>query len=172
MPTSFKGERIRGDRCIYQSSMNEIISCSEKETAAIARDFAHKISARSVVALRGDLGAGKTAFSSGILAALGATGPFPSPTFVIMHRYDLATPSSQGIRRIYHIDAYRINDPDELSRLGFEEWITDPEGLVLIEWPERIENLLSDDVVTVSLEAVSETERRIRCEKCEVWSEK
>ena len=81
-----------------------------------------------------------------------------------MHRYDLATPSAQGIRRIYHIDAYRINDPDELSRLGFEEWITDPEGLVLIEWPERVESILPENVVTVSLEAVSETERRISWE--------
>ncbi len=139
----------------------ETISQSEEATRKIAEAFVAGIPSESVVALRGDLGAGKTAFSAGILASLGAIGPFPSPTFVIMHRYDLATPSAQGIRRIYHIDAYRINDPDELSRLGFEEWVSDHEGLVLIEWPERIENILPENVVTVSLEAVSETERRI-----------
>jgi len=141
--------------------MTEIISLSEEETREIAGGFVSGIPPGSVITLRGDLGAGKTAFSSGILAMLGATGPFPSPTFVIMHRYDLATPSSQGIRRIYHIDAYRINDPDELSRLGFEEWISDPEGLVLIEWPERVETLLPKDIIIVSLETVSETERKI-----------
>ncbi|NTW75320.1 MAG: tRNA (adenosine(37)-N6)-threonylcarbamoyltransferase complex ATPase subunit type 1 TsaE [Candidatus Moranbacteria bacterium] len=141
--------------------MIEIISHSEGETRITAADFAVRISAGNVVALRGDLGAGKTAFSAGLLSALGAVGPFPSPTFVIMHRYALATPSAQGIRRVYHIDAYRINDPDDLERLGFEEWISDPEGLVLIEWPERVESLLSESVITVSFETVSETERKI-----------
>jgi tRNA threonylcarbamoyladenosine biosynthesis protein TsaE len=145
--------------------MIEIISHSEGETRTTAADFAARISAGSAVALRGDLGAGKTAFSSGVLAALGAVGPFPSPTFVIMHRYDLPVASEQGIRRIYHIDAYRINDPDELSRLGFEEWITDPEGLVLIEWPERVESLLPKNTITISIETVSETERKISWER-------
>ncbi len=139
----------------------DTVSHSEEETKNIARDFAEKISAGNTVALRGDLGAGKTAFSSGVLVALGAVGPFPSPTFVIMHRYDLAAPSARGIRRVYHIDAYRINDADDLARLGFDEWITDPEGLVLIEWPERVEVLLPRGVVTVTIESVSETERKI-----------
>ncbi len=139
----------------------DIISHSEEETKIIARDFAKKIPAASVVALHGDLGAGKTSFSAGVLAALGAVGPFQSPTFVIMHRYDLATPSAQGIRRVYHIDAYRIDDPDDLVRLGFEEWTSDSEGLVLIEWPERVESLLPEHAVAVSFETVSETERRI-----------
>ena len=142
----------------------DIISHSEEETKIIARDFAKKIPAASVVALHGDLGAGKTSFSAGVLAALGAVGPFQSPTFVIMHRYDLATPSAQGIRRVYHIDAYRIDDPDDLVRLGFEEWISDPEGLVLIEWPERLGDLIPDDAIRVAFEWVSETEREIRIE--------
>lgn len=141
--------------------MSDHVSHSEQETALFAAEFATRVPAGSVVALRGDLGAGKTAFSSGILAALGAEGPFPSPTFVIMHRYDLSASSPQGIRRVYHIDAYRIYDPDDLARLGFEEWISDPEGLVLIEWPERIESLLPENAVTVSFGTVSETERSI-----------
>ncbi|HWQ59528.1 MAG TPA: tRNA (adenosine(37)-N6)-threonylcarbamoyltransferase complex ATPase subunit type 1 TsaE [Candidatus Fimivivens sp.] len=143
----------------------DIISHSEEETKIIARDFAKKTPAASVVALHGDLGAGKTAFSSGILAELGAPGPFPSPTFVIMHRYDLATPSAQGIRRVYHIDAYRIDDPEELRKLGFEEWISDPEGLVLVEWPERLGNLLPENATQVLFSWVSETEREIGIEK-------
>ncbi len=141
--------------------MSEIISRSEEETKSIAAELVTRLPAGSVVALRGDLGAGKTAFASGILTALGAVGPFQSPTFVIMHRYDFALPSPQGIRRIYHIDAYRINASDDLARLGFEEWISDPEGLVLLEWPERVESILPKKIVTVSIETVSETERGI-----------
>ncbi|NTW46070.1 MAG: tRNA (adenosine(37)-N6)-threonylcarbamoyltransferase complex ATPase subunit type 1 TsaE [Candidatus Moranbacteria bacterium] len=139
----------------------EVISESVEDTRRIAAGFVANVSPGSVVALFGDLGAGKTAFSAGILSALGAKGPFQSPTFVIMHRYDLATPSAQGIRRIYHIDAYRIDDPEELRKLGFEEWISDPEGLVLIEWPERLGDLLPEDATRVSLSWVSETERKI-----------
>ncbi|NTV55634.1 MAG: tRNA (adenosine(37)-N6)-threonylcarbamoyltransferase complex ATPase subunit type 1 TsaE [Candidatus Moranbacteria bacterium] len=146
----------------------DIISHSEEETKIIARDFAKKIPAASVVALRGDLGAGKTSFSAGVLAALGAVGPFQSPTFVIMHRYDLPRPSAQGIRRVYHIDAYRINDPEDLARLGFEEWISDPEGLVLVEWPEHVETLLPESATSVSFETASETERRISWESLSV----
>jgi len=141
--------------------MSEIISHSEEETRRVGGKFVADIPSGSVVALRGDLGAGKTAFSAGVLAALGARGPFPSPTFVIMHRYDLVTPSPQGIRRVYHIDAYRINDPGDLSRLGFEEWVSDPEGLVLIEWPEHVEEILPERVTTVSLLSMPESERRI-----------
>jgi len=113
-----------------------MITCSDAETRAVAAGFVSGLKPGSAVALRGDLGAGKTAFSSGVLAAL-------------------------GIRRVYHIDAYRINDADDLARLGFDEWITDPEGLVLIEWPERVEALLPRGVVTVTIESVSETERKI-----------
>ncbi|NTW89747.1 MAG: tRNA (adenosine(37)-N6)-threonylcarbamoyltransferase complex ATPase subunit type 1 TsaE [Candidatus Moranbacteria bacterium] len=146
----------------------DTVSHSEEETKIIARDFTKKIPAASVVALRGDLGAGKTSFSAGVLAALGAVGPFQSPTFVIMHRYDLPRSSVQGIRRVYHVDAYRINAPEELARLGFDEWVSDPEGLVLIEWPERVETLLPASVTSVSLEALSDTERRISWESLSV----
>jgi tRNA threonylcarbamoyladenosine biosynthesis protein TsaE len=141
--------------------MSARISHSEAETRRIAMEFVARLAPGSVVALSGDLGAGKSAFASGILSALGAEGPYPSPTFVIMHRYDLDEPSSQGIRRVYHIDAYRLDDPEELRKLGFEEWTSDPEGLVLIEWPERLDNLLPENAIRVSLEWVSETERNI-----------
>lgn len=144
--------------------MSDIISHSEEETRRIATEFVAGLAPGSIVAFSGDLGAGKSAFASGILTALGAEGPFPSPTFVIMHRYDLDELSLQGIRRVYHIDAYRLDDPEELRKLGFEEWTSDPEGLVLIEWPERLGNLLPENAIRVSLEWVSETERNISWE--------
>ena len=144
--------------------MSDTISHSESETRRVAAEFAGGLKPGSVVALRGDLGAGKSAFASGVLSALGAESPHPSPTFVIMHRYGLAEPSLQGIRRIYHIDAYRLDDPKEMLKLGFEEWLADPEGLVLIEWPERLGELIPGRAITVSLSWITDTERRIAVE--------
>lgn len=68
-----------------------------------------------VVALSGELGAGKTTFSQGILAEMGATGPFTSPTFVLMKQYNLSVPV-RGIERIYHVDAYRVGEEDLRAR--------------------------------------------------------
>lgn len=141
--------------------MSETISHSEFETRRVASELAGGLKSGSVVALRGDLGAGKSVFASGILATLGAKPPHPSPTFVIMHRYGLAEPSSQGIERIYHIDAYRLNDPEEILKLGFEEWLADRQGLALIEWPERLGNLIPGRAIAISLSWITDTEREI-----------
>lgn len=141
--------------------MTEYVSRSEERTRAIAAGLASDLPAGSVVALRGELGSGKTVFSSGMLSALGVPAPHQSPTFVIMHRYDLPAASAGGIRRVYHIDAYRLDDPTDLSELGFEEWVTDPEGMVLIEWPERLGTLVPPDRLVVALESISESERKI-----------
>lgn len=111
-----------------------------------------------VVALSGELGAGKTTFSQGVLFGLGARGPFTSPTFVIMKRYDLVTPI-RGIARVYHTDAYRINGED-LRAQGFLEWANDPEGLVLLEWPECVREILPDTAIRISF-FVEEESRRL-----------
>jgi tRNA threonylcarbamoyladenosine biosynthesis protein TsaE len=115
----------------------------------------------SVLALRGDLGAGKTTFVQGLLEALGAEKPYVSPTFVIMKQYDLSESSANGIRRVYHVDAYRMDDPEEIEKLGFAEWCADQEGIVLVEWPEKIEPLLPPTVKTISFAWLSDTDREI-----------
>lgn len=116
------------------------------ETAEMTRffgqDFGSILSPKTVVCFRGDLGAGKTTFIQGILTACGAQPPFVSPTFVLMKEYDLTVPTPSGIRRIYHADAYRMERAEDFEKIGFLEWCADPEGLVLLEWPERIESLL------------------------------
>lgn len=144
--------------------MPSITTHSTGETRALGADTARAARPGSVIALKGDLGAGKTTFVQGFLEALGAEGPYVSPTFVIMKEYDLAAPSATDIRRVYHMDAYRIDDPEEIARLGFEEWIADPQGIVLVEWPEKIESLLPADTDTVSLRWVSDTEREVSIE--------
>lgn len=101
-----------------------------------------------VVALSGELGAGKTTFAQGFLLGMGARGPFTSPTFVLMKRYDLPVPKN-GIARVYHVDAYRVGEED-LRAQGFLEWVNDPEGMVLLEWPERAEGLVPENAVRIS----------------------
>ena len=111
-----------------------------------------------VVTLSGELGAGKTTFAQWGLSGLWATGPFTSPTFVIMKRYDLAIPQN-GIARIFHVDAYRV-DEEDLRAQGFLEWASDPEGLVLLEWPARAPGLLPDTAIRL-LFTVEETGRKV-----------
>lgn len=134
---------------------------SAEETCSLGVAVARDTNPGSVLALRGDLGAGKTTFVQGFLEALGAEKPYVSPTFVIMKEYDLAEPSANGIRRIYHVDAYRMDDPSEIEKLGFAEWCEDKEGIVLVEWPEKIAPLLPPTTKPISFAWLSDTEREI-----------
>ena len=109
---------------------------SKEETQAVAKDVARLLCGGTLVCLWGDLGAGKTTFSQGVLAYFGAEEPYTSPTFVIMKEYTLPK-EMNGIKRIYHVDAYRL-EVDDIAKIGFEEWCSDPQGLVLLEWPERV----------------------------------
>lgn len=92
-----------------------------------------------VVALHGDLGAGKTTFVQALARVLGVTDTVTSPTFVIQKQY--AT-THERFARLLHIDAYRLETPEELVRLGFAEQCADPEQLICIEWAERVAPLL------------------------------
>lgn len=132
-----------------------------EETKALAKKFAENIRPGTLVCLSGDLGAGKTTFTQGILESLGAEGPFVSPTFVIMKQYDLKEATKNGIKRIYHADAYRVEEKD-FDMLGFAEWLADPGGLAILEWPERIQSLLPEKRIEISFEQKNESERLIR----------
>lgn len=80
---------------------------------------------------------------------------------MIMKEYDLAVPTETGIRRIYHADAYRIERADDLEKIGFSEWLSDSEGIVLLEWPERVAAILPEQRVEVSLRLGEEESRMI-----------
>ncbi|MDQ5976646.1 MAG: tRNA threonylcarbamoyladenosine biosynthesis protein TsaE [Patescibacteria group bacterium] len=138
-----------------------------EETRLLGRDFGNTLSPGTLICFRGDLGAGKTTFIQGMLAVLGARPPFVSPTFILMKEYDLDTPTANGIRRVYHADAYRMERAEDFEKIGFTEWCADPEGIVLLEWPERIEALLSNTRIdiTLSLKTGSDTHREIRIDK-------
>jgi|SRR3989344_3092272 len=132
---------------------------SAVETKALAKKIAEELAPGITVCLQGDLGTGKTTFAQGLLEALGATGPFTSPTFVIMKEYPLRR-AVNGIKRIYHVDAYRVGEKD-LRQLGFTDWCQDKEGIVILEWPERIEGLLPKNMWRMHFVWKSDTEREI-----------
>jgi tRNA threonylcarbamoyladenosine biosynthesis protein TsaE len=111
---------------------------SREETQQLAAEVAARLSAlprtgSCVVTLRGELGAGKTTFTQGLLRALGITDSVTSPTFMLVHRYPL---SSGGFTDAYHVDAYRLAASAELGALGLDAALADPASLVIVEWPE------------------------------------
>lgn len=121
---------------------------SAEETVILARQFVDELlsvpgmpAMATIVALSGELGAGKTTFTKGVARALNVPDMVTSPTFVIEKIYYLDEPMGP-FRRMIHIDAYRLEDPKELESIGWYEIASDPENLVLIEWPERVEELM------------------------------
>jgi len=126
---------------------------SEEETIQLGREIAARLPPRAVVLLIGNLGAGKTTLAKGIVSGLGAAEPedVTSPTFTLIHEYGA---------RVYHADLYRLDRPEEVSRLGLEE-IFDRGAVVLIEWGERFPQLMPADRIEIRLEAGSADERRI-----------
>ncbi len=101
------------------------------------------------VALSGDLGAGKTAFVKELAKLLGVVSEVTSPTFVIMKSYEIH--EHAFLKTLTHIDAYRIEEDDEMRVLGFNELLQDQTRIVCIEWPEKIENLIPQNAYHISL---------------------
>ncbi len=97
------------------------------------------------VCLSGDLGSGKTTFAQGLLEGLGADGPYTSPTFLIMKEY------KTGLNNIYHLDCYRVKSKDVLD-LGWEEIIAGKNNVVIIEWAERIRDIIPKDSLWIDFE--------------------
>jgi tRNA threonylcarbamoyladenosine biosynthesis protein TsaE len=130
------------------------ISDSPDRTVALARRLAGSLSVGDVVALVGELGAGKTQFVRGLVEGLGGDGrAVSSPTFVLMQEYDTTPP-------LIHIDAYRLNDLAEVRELGWTEPLIG-ESITVIEWADRIQPELPDGRITIRLDHVGPTQRRI-----------
>ncbi len=118
-------------------------SNSPKETANIAKAFSKTLKAGDVLCLNGDLGVGKTAFVQGLATALGVIEPISSPTFTIVNCYD-------GDLPVYHFDVYRIEDCDEMYEIGFEEYVFG-NGITIIEWSEKISDILPDERYEITI---------------------
>lgn len=118
-----------------------------KETEKFAKEIAASVSdKRRIFALVGDLGAGKTTFAQFFLRALGVTGPITSPTFVIMKSYKLKT---KNYKLAFHIDCYRLKNPQELLSLGFAKILADTKNIVLIEWADKVQDILPSETIWI-----------------------
>jgi tRNA threonylcarbamoyladenosine biosynthesis protein TsaE len=128
---------------------------SDEETRAVGRQLALLLPARGVVSLVGNLGAGKTTLTKGIVGGRGAAKEedVSSPTYTLIHEY--GDPVS-----VYHVDLYRLETEEEVRRLGLEELFDKP-ALVLIEWGERFPDLLPSDRIEIRISPGQDDQRRI-----------
>lgn len=131
----------------------EYISQSSEETEKLGEALGKKLKKGQVVSLRGSLGAGKTVLAKGIAKALGIKEAIVSPTFTIVQEYD-------GDKKLYHLDLYRLSGDDEFESMGGEEFLYS-DGITLIEWSEKIEDMLPDDTLFVNITINKDLSRTI-----------
>lgn len=124
--------------------MMEYLSRSEAETEALGRKLADVLSPGAVLAYRGGLGMGKTAFTRGLAAGLGYSGRVTSPTFTIVNEYE------GGRLPLFHFDMYRLPDADALFDIGWEDYL-DRGGVCAVEWSEQVEEALPPETIWVTL---------------------
>lgn len=136
----------------------EITTHSTSETEELAKQIASKLKPKDVLALYGDLGSGKTTFTSHLVKALGSESRVQSPTFVIIRNYEV---SKSLIKTINHVDLYRLTSFDEAEDLGLFEMLNDAASISIIEWPELIEEKLPSNAKRIYFKYVSENERQI-----------
>src|SRR5271168_798431 len=142
----------------------KILSKSLKETNGIAKDFVKEIlkdttkKGAKIIGLSGNLGAGKTAFVKAVAEALGVSETVQSPTFVIEKIYKIQDPHFE---HLIHIDAYRLENAEELLKLGFKEISENPTNIIFIEWPEKVPGLLPKDASILYFAHFNEEQREI-----------
>ena len=136
--------------------MAEFISRNEKETEALGARLARSIPGGAVIAMYGDLGAGKTAFTRGLARGLGAAEPVTSPTYTIVNEY------LSGRIPLFHFDMYRLKNSDDLFDIGWDDYL-ERGGVCAVEWSENVEDALEDPII-VNIEKLGEDARRITIE--------
>ena len=133
----------------------EIISSSVAQTIEIARLIGEKLKDGDLLALSGELGSGKTCFTKGLALGLGVSDKYQitSPTFTLINEYPARC-------KLYHFDVYRLNNYLELEDLGYDEYLSG-DGVVVIEWAEKIANHIPPDSIFINFEYVDENSRKI-----------
>ncbi|MHB1454460.1 MAG: tRNA (adenosine(37)-N6)-threonylcarbamoyltransferase complex ATPase subunit type 1 TsaE [Saccharofermentanales bacterium] len=143
------------------------ISRGYDDTIAIAHIFASILASGDIVCMDGDLGAGKTAFASGIAAGLGIEGIVPSPTFTILHEYFIRSadrslavpdrmtpdcrPQNPSVSAFYHFDVYRLSGEEDFYSMGFDEYLGCEGSVCVVEWAEKIRGVLPPSVIQILL---------------------
>jgi len=135
------------------------ISTSYEETREIAKKFTDKLEKGTTICLYGELAAGKTTFTQGIGQALGIDR-LVSPTFLIMRQYPVT--NHPVIKTLFHLDLYRLNSIEDIKAFDVEEIWSDPESLLIIEWPEKFKEYLPKTRYDIFFKANGENEREIK----------
>lgn len=125
----------------------EFICKNIEDTFKIGKMIGELCNPSDIICLNGDLGTGKTHLTKGIAEGLEIDDNITSPTFNIVNEYD-------GRLKLYHFDVYRVNDPDEIAAIGFDEYIFG-EGVSVIEWSNLIEELIPDEHIEINIEKIS-----------------
>ena len=131
----------------------EFITNSPEETEKIGEKLAKALPAGTILAYRGDLGAGKTAFTRGLARGLGANEPVTSPTYTIVNEY------LSGRLPLFHFDMYRLRSADDLFDIGWEDYL-DRNGICAVEWSENVAEAM-EDAVFITIQKTGENSRRI-----------
>ena len=144
--------------------MMEIITKSANETKKVGISLAMELKKQLplkhafVIALIGDLGAGKTTFIQGLASGLGIKESVLSPTFLILKQFSIALKS---YKNFYHIDTYRLKNSQEFLELGFKDLVGNPENLIVIEWADKVEKILSKDTLWIRFENLGKNKRKV-----------
>ncbi|MBI4035449.1 tRNA (adenosine(37)-N6)-threonylcarbamoyltransferase complex ATPase subunit type 1 TsaE [Candidatus Daviesbacteria bacterium] len=136
--------------------MAQILTHSEQQTRQFAKKMAKKFSS-GVIALTGELGAGKTIFVQGFAQGLGVKEKIISPTFVLIRQHKI--PNTKKI--LFHVDLYRLDIDQDIKQIGLSEILSDRENIILIEWAEKIKNLLPKKTLFINIEKITKNQRKI-----------
>lgn len=134
--------------------MREYFSNSTKETEQVAAEFATELKRGDVLAYKGGMGAGKTAFTRGLATGLKVTGEVSSPTFALVHEY-------KGNPSLYHFDMYRITTFSDVYSTGYFDYL-DMEEIIAVEWSENVSEIFDENTIYVNIEKTSENQRHIK----------
>lgn len=139
-----------------------VITENSKETQKVAADLANKLIRKKskkalIIALEGELGAGKTTFIKGFSRALGVREKILSPTFVLVHKHRI----KKSFINLYHIDAYRLKSGKDLLKLGIKEIFSNPENIVLIEWADRVKKIIPKNAIWIRFDHLGKSKRKL-----------
>jgi tRNA threonylcarbamoyladenosine biosynthesis protein TsaE len=138
----------------------EKITNSQQETFDFARNLTRKLTGGEVLALSGELGAGKTVFAKGIAKGLGVKGDIDSPTFVIMKIYPVRNNKS-GIKNLVHVDAYRLGSAQDLENIGLKDYLGKKDTITVIEWAGKVKEIIPSGSFWVDIKTKQENKRKI-----------
>ena len=137
--------------------MLRVQTSSAINTQQLASNIGKRLKSADILLLSGPLGSGKSTFVQGLAEGVGVTVPVTSPTFTLVHEY----PAKDF--KLFHIDSYRLDSPEQIVELGFDEWL-EQDAVLVVEWTERLGPLTPEEYLLVKLEIVGEEERRITLE--------